>query len=349
MMRNSLKYVLFFVVFYFSTISIAQENEIVISKLTALNPVSYIDVTFLSDRDTVLVCTLSGRLAQRIKGDANEQHNAVLDDEIYVLVYNKERKQIAASTLENGIVIVHRETGRIEQKLSLIETWALRINYSSDNKYFFANDQRGNRFLWDVNLGYKRISLPDNFPKGSIIAIDNTICTVISTTEIVRWDLSKQQAIEVTKTNLSKFGDMDAHGNIINLRFNEGELLQKGTTNPIYKVKHPSWLRTLASIGGEEGAKRYGIKGHNGYFEDINFQMALTDAKFAGDKIYTSSIDRSLRVWDKKTGTLLESLTGHTATVNRLKVNVSGTQVVSIDLKGGLFFWETNEKRARIN
>lgn len=41
-MRNSLKYVLFFVVFYFSTISIAQENEIVISKLTALNPVSYI-------------------------------------------------------------------------------------------------------------------------------------------------------------------------------------------------------------------------------------------------------------------------------------------------------------------
>lgn len=77
--------------------------------------------------------------------------------------------------------------------------------------------------------------------------------------------------------------------------------------------------------------------------------MALTDAKFAGDKIYTSSIDRSLRVWDKKTGTLLESLTGHTATVNRLKVNVSGTQVVSIDLKGGLFFWETNEKRARIN
>lgn len=63
-MRNSLKYVLFFVVFYFSTISIAQENEIVISKLTALNPVSYIDVTFLSDRDTVLVCTLSGRLAK---------------------------------------------------------------------------------------------------------------------------------------------------------------------------------------------------------------------------------------------------------------------------------------------
>lgn len=78
-MRNSLKYVLFFVVFYFSTISIAQENEIVISKLTALNPVSYIDVTFLSDRDTVLVCTLSGRLAQRIKGDANEQLIAQLD------------------------------------------------------------------------------------------------------------------------------------------------------------------------------------------------------------------------------------------------------------------------------
>lgn len=66
------------------------------------------------------MCTLSGRLAQRIKGDANEQLIAQLDDEIYVLAYNKERKHIAASTLENGIVIVHRETGRIEQKLSLI-------------------------------------------------------------------------------------------------------------------------------------------------------------------------------------------------------------------------------------
>lgn len=96
------------------------------------------------------------------------------------------------------------------------------------------------------------ISLPDNFPKGSIIAIDNTICTVISTTEIVRWDLSKQQAIEVTKTNLSKFGDMDAHGNIIIFGLMKESYCRRGQQNPIYKVKHPSWLRTLLQSEGKK-------------------------------------------------------------------------------------------------
>lgn len=67
--------------------------------------------------------------------------------------------------------------------------------------------------------------------------------------------------------------------------------------------------------------------------------MNLTTAKFAKNKVFTASIDRSIRVWDKKTGELLKSLTSHKGTVNKLRVANDESQLVSIDLKGGIQFW----------
>jgi WD40 repeat protein len=66
--------------------------------------------------------------------------------------------------------------------------------------------------------------------------------------------------------------------------------------------------------------------------------MNLTTAKFAKNKIFTASIDRSIRIWDKKTGVLLKSLTDHKGTVNKLKVSKDESQLVSTDLKGGIQF-----------
>jgi WD40 repeat protein len=99
-------------------------------------------------------------------------------------------------------------------------------------------------------------------------------------------------------------------------------------------------LRPVESMGGEDAARTSGFEVKNGYFEDTHFQMALTSAKFAKDNIYTSSIDRSIRIWNRKTGQLIDSLTGHKGTVNKIKVSEDENQLVSIDLKGGIKFWD---------
>ena len=320
----------------------SQDKSLFIPKMTAINTVSYTDVIFSGQKDTVLVSTYSGRIAERIKNNPKERVISYINDEIYALAFNKAKNHIAASTLQNGVVIIDKKSGKIIAKLALIQTWALRLSYSNDYKYLFANDQRGNRFIWNVNLNYRQLSIPKNFPNGSILLAEKEIFTVVASSKITTWNYLTSDVISEKPIAITKFGDIDGSGNILNIQFNECELYNPDSGKVVFSVKHPSWLRPVESIGGEDAARTEGLAVENGYFEDPKYQMALTSAKFAKNKIFTSSIDRSIRVWDKNTGKLLTSLTGHIATVNKIKVNMNEDQVVSIDLKGGLKFWEVN-------
>lgn len=319
----------------------AQQNDIYIEKFTGINPVSYTDVIYIGIKDTVIVSRYNGQISKVINGSKKEKNIAKINDEIYVLSYNKSRKHIAASTLENGIVIINELNGKIIKKLPLIQTWSLKVDYSDDLKYLFANDQRGNRFIWNVEADYEPISLPKEFPTGSILSIKKNIITLITPKKLLKWDLINQKSIEEIKieASLTRIADIDSSNNILNINFNTVEYINFSSREVIFSVKHPSWLRPVESLGGEDAARTAGIEVKNGYFEDTNYQMAITNAKFANDKIYTASIDRSIRVWDKSTGKLIDNLTGHKGSISKMKVTSDETQVVSIDLMGLIKFW----------
>ncbi|NOT94280.1 WD40 repeat domain-containing protein [Ferruginibacter sp.] len=316
----------------------AQKNELFISKMTAVNPVSYTDVIFIGEKDTVLVSTYSGRISKIIKGKQKEKVISQLGDEIYLLSYNSTKKHIAASTLENGIVIVSEINGKVIRKLPLIQTWSLRMGYSGDSKLLFANDQRGNRFIWDATNNYSPVSLPPTFPEGIIYSIEKNVITLISAKKITKWDHKTQIAIQEIPNSVTRIVDIDSSNNILSIDFNVCKLYSSNENKELFTFKHPSWLRSAESIGGEDAARTYGIEIKDGYFEDTDYQMALTSAKFGRDKVFTSSIDRSIRIWDKYTGQLLMAITGHKGTVNKIKVSPDKLQLVSIDLKGGIQF-----------
>lgn len=318
----------------------SQKEDMFLSKMTAINPVSYTDVIYIGKKDTVLISTYSGRISKIINGIKGEKVIAQIKDEIYFISYNPQKKHIAASTLENGIIIVNETNGKIIKKLPLILTWSLRIDYSDDYKLLFANDQRGNRFIWDVTNDYRPIVLPEIMPNGSILSIKKNIVTLITPKKIIKWDYINQKQIEEIPINAIKVPDLDSSNNFLNINFNVCELYDVTKGEVLFTMKHPSWLRPVESMGGEDVARTKGLTIKDGYFEDLNYQMALTSAKFAKDKIFTSSIDHSIRVWDKKTGQLIESLTGHNASINKIKVSKNEEQLVSVDLKGGIRFWD---------
>lgn len=323
---------------------VAQKNDLYIEKFTGVNPVSYTDVIYIGMKDTVLVSKYNGEINKVINGSAKEINVAKINDEIYVLSYNKSKKQIAASTLENGIVIINELSGKIHKKLPLIQTWSLKMDYSDDLKYLFANDQRGNRFIWNVESDYKPISLPKEFPSGTILSIRKNIVTLITPKKLVKWDLLNQKSSEEIniEASLTRLADIDSSNNILNINYNTAEFINLSSRGIIFSVKHPSYLRPVESKGGDyvgRTARSEGIEVKNGYFEDTNYQMPITTAKFANNKIYTASIDRSLRVWDKYTGKLINNLTGHKGSISKIKVTSDEKQVVSVDLLGVIKFW----------
>lgn len=301
-------------------------QDIYIPRFTNINPVSYTDVVYTGIKDTVLISTYSGRISRIINGDLKEKVIAKIDDEIYALAYNPKSNTIAAATLENGILLIDGKSGKIIRQLPLPSSWAVTINYSDNYQYLFTYDQNRQRYIWDVSNSYKQIQLKDDLPKGIIIRIDRKdIATIIGTDKIVFWDLKNNALQKEWAVTIDKFGDLDSQGNVLSINFNECVKYNTNKKAIEFKLKHPNW-----PLPNPENPKEV---------YDIPCQMEITAAKFSRNKIYTGSIDRTVRVWDKNTGKLITTLTGHKGSVSKVKVSANEKQVVSVDLKGVIKFW----------
>lgn len=301
-------------------------QNIFVPKLTNINPVSYTDVVYTSVKDTVLVSTFSGRISKRINGNPKEIVIAKIADEIYSLAYNPQRKEIAAATLENNILLINEKNGKTIKKLPLKTTWSSAVFFSDNFNYLITQDQKKNQYIWDATKNYQELILPSDFPKGTIVKIDKqNIATIVTLNKVTYWNMNNSTVQKEISVDMKKFTDMDSEGNFLSLNYNECAKYNSNTHQTEFKVKHPNWIT-------------HDIEDESKVYED-DYSMNLTTAKFAKNKIYTASIDRSIRVWDKKTGELLKSLTDHKATVNKLKVSKDENQLVSIDLKGGIQFW----------
>lgn len=316
--------ILYTVILFFMAIFCRSQN-IFIPKLTNINPVSYTDVVYTGIKDTVLVSTFSGRISKRINGNPKEIVVAKIDDEIYSLAYHPQRKEIAASTLENDILIINEKNGKIIKKLPLKTTWSIAVFFSDNFNYLVTQDQKKNQYVWDATKNYQELILPSDFPKGNIVKIDKqNVAIIVTPNKVVYWNMSNNTVQKEIAVDLKKFTDMDNEGNFLSLNYNECTKYNSNTHQSEFKLKHPNWIT-------------HDIEDESKVYED-NYSMNLTTAKFAKNKIFTASIDRSIRIWDKKTGVLLKSLTDHKGTVNKLKVSKDESQLVSTDLKGGIQF-----------
>lgn len=321
---------------------IAQPKDMFISKLTAINATSYTDVIFTGIKDTVLVSTFSGRIGMRINGVSKEKVIANVHDEIYSLAYHPKRKEVVASTLENGILLIKFETGAILKKLPLKTTWSINVFYSDNYQYLITHDQKGNRYLWDVKNDYKEISLSNEVPPGRIVKMDAAgLMTIVTPNKLAVWDFHKESVLTSKDVQLVRFGDMDKDGYLLSVDFNECAKYNTVSKKNEFVVRHPNRLRDIRDYPNYQRTLQQspGDFTKDGLLIDDGYSMQLTMVRFAKNYIYTASIDRSIRQWNKETGALLSSLTGHRATVNKIRINTAETQMVSIDLKGGIRFW----------
>ncbi len=306
---------------------IGQHTDLFIKSLTNINPISYTDVIYKGQKDTVLVSTYSGRIAQIINGKNEESIIATIEDEIYALAYIKNKKQIIASTLSNGLLIINEQNGMIVKKLPLDSSWANSLICSENLQYVVAYNQKGKQYIFDIHNNYVDIGSDSLIPSGRIVKIDtNSTATIVTAKKVILWNLVDKTTVKEWDVEIAKFADMDNNGNFLSIDFNECAKYDANTKTVSFTVIHPNWPLP----NPENETEIY----------DIPLQMQINAAKFVKDYIYTASIDRTVRIWDKYTGKLITTLAGHKGSISKMKVSNNEAQVVSVDLKGVINFWD---------
>lgn len=322
------KYIIPFVLSSLSLLgsSCGIKNQEKANKLTAINPLSYTSVVYSSGKDTVFVSTYSGRIAQRINTDPSEKIIVNIDDEIYALAYVRDQNTILASTLNSGILAINAKTGKIIKSIPINNSWAISLSVTKNEKYLFTSALDEKSYIWDIAKNYEQVDLPESLAKSVLRGSDDSNKFYFTSKgKALVWNLDQNKIEKELSIGFNKLVDIDNQGHILLLNHHEALLYDMKTDSIRFNVSHPSWLY---------------LDSDDKLLGEIPLSMKLTKGKLADNRIFTAGIDRSLRVWSSKGGELLESWTGHHGTISDVKVNGDQSQLVSVDLKGIIKFWD---------
>jgi len=223
-------------------------------------------------------------------------------------------------------LVLDASTGQIVRKLPLNNSWAIRIGLSPDEHILFTTNLKGENFIWDVANNYRAIDIDGSLQGKSLRFADASGNLYFSSGDsLFLWNKEGKKNAGQIFTRGYRLADVNANGDLLLLNHNEFFLWDRAADSISLALAHPNWI-----YFSPEGEK----------IGEIPLSMQLTRAKFAGGQIYTAGIDRSVRVWDKNSGELLNSWTGHRATISDMQVSADQRQLVSVDLKGQLIFWD---------
>ena len=321
----------FLILLFISVLSSCSEKKTIKpikNQLTAINPLTYTGVVYAGLKDSAFVSTYSGRIALRINGLSNEILITEVNDEIYDLVYFKNRKEIIAATKNKGVLVINSTTGKTINNLKFTsKLWALNLFFSDDKKELYAFDMKGINYIWDVNNEYKIKQLPDNFPDNYLRATKKDILFFSGKNNTISlWSKEKNKIIKERKLK-GNIIDIDNKHNILLIDDNKFIKYSFKNDSILYSKTHPSYIRIL---------KR------GDTIKDTYMKLKLTAGRFINNKILTAGVDRSIRIWDSKSGTLLNDLIGHSASITAIDISSNIKQFVSVDAKGGIKFWSLN-------
>jgi len=321
-MKNSRKLLSILVLFIMLG---CEKNNKNIQQLVAINPLSYTDVAFSSIKDTVFVSTYSGRISKRIKEQDKEELLIQLKDEVYSLQYSDKQNLVIASTLKSGILFIDVHTGEIKKNLQIKkDTWLNSIFLSKDDNYLIGFDTKGNNHIWDLNNDYKKLDFKKELPNSFIRYVDKLGAFYYQTQgKYIKWNPTDKRIEKEYKIS-GKLVDINDNGDFLLLNFNEFRMFNSKADSLEFKNKHPYYI----------------YKYSNGDTVHDPYQLKLTAARFTMDKIYTSSLDQSIRVWNKIDGTLIDEWYLHNATISDIDISKNQKQLVSVDLKGEIRFWD---------
>ncbi|HKL03658.1 MAG TPA: hypothetical protein VJ911_08280, partial [Cryomorphaceae bacterium] len=249
------------------------------SGLTAINPLSYTDVIYKAEKDTVLTASFDGKIRQIVKGEKKPKLIIDISDEVYSLAYNKRKNLIYATTLNSGIVVIDEEKAIVERRLPLKEKWARKLFYDPDSRVLMTSDYAGNSYLWQTDNDYKQIPIPDEFAKMIPMMISKDVVYFDGKSTMGRWDMRDDQGYSEVNVK-GEIVDIDNQGNALSLSHTEFMVYNTIDDSLMYKNKHPDWPIYVARL---DTTMRAPVSLH------------LTNGLFSENNVYTSSVDRSIR------------------------------------------------------
>lgn len=200
--------------------------------------------------------------------------------------------------------------------------WIVNLEISDNNRYLSGIDVKHKNHIWDVEENYKIIDVSKDLPNNFIRFIDAQGIAYFQTSGRYNlWDIQSEKIINEIPI-YGKFADIDNFGNIVSVYENQFFFYDSQKGQVSFSKKHPYLI----------------FEEENGDTIHDPYQLKLLNSKIINNKIYTVGLDKSIRVWNKANGELLDEWVANKATISGFDISADRNQLVTVDLKENVVF-----------
>jgi WD40 repeat protein len=297
---------------------------------------------------------------------------------IYSIAVNPQNTQQFATAGWEGNIQLWQQNDRGDRVLIRNipgETTISQIAYSPDGKLLAAANWNKTIELWDVATGTKLATLTGHQAGINSIAIDRSADSDVlvsgsedKTVKIWQIGVNKNTLLHnlsghqdsVKNVAISPDGKLIASGSYdqtIKLWDRDGKLQQTLTGHDLAVTSlvfsHDG--RTLVSGSADNTIKLWQIDPNLQQPAHLTktltgHQTGVTSLAYYGDGnihwLASASSDRTIKLWNVKTGTLLKTLQGHPSQINSIALFDRGNSLLSADEQKGLYWWNLNLYRS---
>lgn len=200
------------------------------------------------------------------------------------------------------------------------------ISFSPDGNLLVSAYSDGSIWIWDAHSATALSQLNDQHPSFFHLPVSwssdgmhvATVESSFSTSDMMLWQAKTGECERVLANGIPHVQDI-AYSPV-------GQLLVAACRRDLY-------LWDLRSSGRDARI----LRGHTDVINSVVFSQY-------GQWILSSSSDRSIRLWDARTGSLLRILTGHYGPVQKA-LFLNDREIVSSSVDGTVRFWEINSNK----
>ncbi|QQS40520.1 MAG: WD40 repeat domain-containing protein [Acidobacteriota bacterium] len=244
--------------------------------------------------------------------------------------FSRDGKMIAAGGSTGELGLWDASNGAAILRLKADDEWIKSVGFSPDGRFLFSSSSGGKIFVWETATGKRVGELAGHSRSVSSLAISPDGSRLVSggeTGEVFLWSLADgtlERTLECQKYGVravafspdGRLVSCGGAGDGIDIRIWDAE---EGTLNgefpghgmPVRALEFSPSGRSLASSGGDSvklwdlDAMRESrtFEGHDNYADTVAFSPD-------GGQLVSGSWDKTVRIWDVRTGTLKRVLSG---------------------------------------
>jgi WD40 repeat protein len=291
-----------------------------------------------SDDKTIKIWDVkTGNLLQTLSGYSNS---------VLSVAYSPDGQALASGSYDNTIKLWNVKTGKLRQTLTGHSSLVYSVAYSPDGQTLASGSDDTTIKLWDVKTGNLLQTLPGHSSSVSSVAYSpdgQTLASGSGDKTIKIWQLVasiSKAPVQQPQFQVSQLAVSKPQSQL-------GTIPAPQTTIPV-KNKKPGKLLIAAILGfiGTQfyGCMRYGVFPVNPISviaslpSGIFLERTLTghsDSVWSvayspdGQTLASGSWDKTIKLWNVKTGNLLQTLTGHSDQVRSVAYSPDGQTLAS--------------------